>query len=140
LLGFSRERRLSYVCRLRRRKEREMKKLGIAVALTLLLAVTLGAASAQAADSRLTVVNSSGTTVTVSILWSGGGVSPSKLGSGELKEVAVPGALDSVKLQVTGKCREWTETFNPQRVIRAVINCKDNLYSVVLLGPKTGTD
>jgi hypothetical protein len=109
-----------------------MKKLGIPAVLTLLLALAFGAARATAADSTVTILNDSKTTATVSILWSGGGLSPLKIGPGESAASTVPSAIDSVKVQVTGKCRDAVETFNPQRVTRATLRCKGDTYTLLL--------
>jgi hypothetical protein len=106
-----------------------MKKLGATLVLMLLFAF---ASSAGAADRQLTVVNDSAATVTVSILWSGGGLDPVKLEPGERESVGVPANLDSVKAMITGRCREARETFNPQRVTLATIRCQDNVYTVLL--------
>jgi hypothetical protein len=112
-----------------------MRKLGIPVVLILLLTVFFGATSAQAVDGRFLVVNQSQTTVTVSVVWSGGGFDPLKLGPGETRNVTVPANLDSVKMEVTGKCMNGVETFNPQRVIVAAIDCRANLYTIMLGAP-----
>lgn len=115
-----------------------MKKPGILAALTLLLAIVIGAASAQAADNNAMIRNDSQTTVTVSIVWSGGHLPPFKIGPGESvglgssETMTVPPAINSVKMRVTGKCREAAETFNPQHVNRAVIDCKDGGYTIKL--------
>ncbi len=109
-----------------------MKKLGITILLTLLLAITAGAASATAADSQLTVLNDSKTTVKVSVVWSGGGSPAFDLEPGSSQDVTVPSSLDSVKMQVTGKCKEGVQTFNPQHANRATVQCKDDLYRVRL--------
>jgi hypothetical protein len=109
-----------------------MKELGIMVFLMILLVITFGAPGVRAADSQLTVMNDSKTTVKVSAVWSGGGFSPFDLEPGTSKDVTVPSPIDSVKMQVTGKCREGVETFNPQHANRATIQCKDNLYRVRL--------
>jgi hypothetical protein len=122
-----------YIVGLERGKK--MRKLGIPVILILLLTVFFGATSAQAVDGRLLVVNQSQTTVKVSVVWSGGGFDPFKLGPGETRNVTVPAHLDSVKMEVTGKCRDGVETFNPQRVLVAAIDCKDNLYTIALGAP-----
>jgi hypothetical protein len=97
-----------------------------------LLAITFGAPSAKAEDRQLTVMNDSKTAVKVSVVWSGGGFPPFDLEPGASEDVTVPSPLDSVKMQVTGKCREGVETFNPQHANRATIRCKDNLYMVRL--------
>jgi hypothetical protein len=108
-----------------------MKKSGITLVLTLLFAVAL-TSGARAEDRQLTVVNDSSGDVTVAVLWSGGGVDPAKLGPGERENVTVPSNLDSIKMTVTGKCREARETFNPQRATRATVNCQDGAYKMVL--------
>jgi hypothetical protein len=112
-----------------------MRKLGIPVVLTLLLTVFFGATSAQAVDGRLLVVNQSQATVKVSVVWSGGGLPSFKLGPGAIQNATVPANLDSVKMEVTGKCRDAADTFNPQRVSVAAIDCKDNLYTIQLGAP-----
>ena len=110
-----------------------MKKLGITAVLVLLLAVTLGPAGAgAAADHQLTVVNASRDTVTVALIWSGGGVEPIKLAAGETHEGVVPAAIDSVKVTANGHCRQATQTFNPQRVNRATVDCKGDTYAIQL--------
>ena len=109
-----------------------MKKLGITAILILLLAVTLGTAGARAADHPFTVMNSSKDTVTVEIVWSGGGVAPIDLKAGETHEGVVPSAIDSVKVTVTGHCRRAVQTFNPQRADRATIDCKNDVYTLKL--------
>ncbi|MEA2604604.1 MAG: hypothetical protein QOF89_5596 [Acidobacteriota bacterium] len=109
-----------------------MKKLGIMVFLITLLAITFGATSAKAADSQLTVMNDSKSAVKVSVVWSGGGFPAFDLEPGTSEDVTVPSPIDSVKMQITGKCREGVETFNPLRANRATIRCKDNLYMVRL--------
>jgi hypothetical protein len=113
-----------------------MKKSGITSVLILLVVVialgALGASPARAEDRQLTVVNNSGTPVTVAIVWSGGGLDPAKLNPDERENVSIPANLDSVKMTVTGNCRQAMETFNPQRVDRAMITCKDNVYTIVL--------
>jgi hypothetical protein len=108
-----------------------MRKPGITFGLTVLFAVAL-ASGARAEDHQLTVVNNSSGDVTVAVLWSGGGLDPAKLGPGERENVTVPSNLDSVKMTVTGKCREGRETFNPQRATRAMIDCKDGVYTTTL--------
>jgi hypothetical protein len=113
-----------------------MKQLGITVVLMLLLAITFGATSAKAADGKLTVMNDSKTTVTVSVVWSGGSSPPFDLDPGKSQDVTVPSAIDSVKMQVTGRCKKGVETFNPQHVDRAIISCKDNVYVVRLVVTK----
>jgi hypothetical protein len=115
-----------------------MKKLGNTAVLMLLLAVTFGAARAWAADSTFMVRNDSKSAVMVSLVWSGGNVAPTKIGPGESMDGAgmtVPANIDSVKMQVTGDCKEGMQTFNPQRVTRVVVHCRNRAYSVVL-----GTD
>jgi hypothetical protein len=109
-----------------------MKKLGIMIFLMTLLAITFGTTGARAADRMLTVMNDSDRTVKVSVVWSGGGFPPFDLEPGASEDVTVPSPIDSVKMQVTGKCREGVETFNPLRANRATIRCKDNLYMVRL--------
>lgn len=109
-----------------------MKKLGITILLTLLLAITVGAASAKAADSKLTVMNDSKTTVKVAVVWSGGGPPAFDLEPGQSQDVTVPSPIDSVKMQVSGKCKEGVQTFNPQRANQATVQCKDDLYRVRL--------
>ncbi len=109
-----------------------MKQLGITVVLMLLLAITFGATSARAADTNFTVMNDSKTTVTVSVVWSGGSFPSFDLDPGKSQDVTVPSTIDSVKTQVTGKCKEGVETFNPQHANRATISCKDNAYRVRL--------
>jgi len=108
-----------------------MKKPAITLVLMFLFAVAF-ASGARAADRQLTIANDSSAEVTVAILWSGGGLDPAKLGPGERETVSIPSNLDSVKMTVTGKCREARETFNPQRVTLATINCKDGVYTIVL--------
>lgn len=109
-----------------------MKKRGIMVFLMTLLAITFGAPGAKAADSQVTVMNDSKTAVKVSVVWSGGGFPSFDLEPGTSEDVTVPSPIDSVKMQVAGKCREGAETFNPQHANRATIRCKDNLYMVRL--------
>ncbi|HEX3556457.1 MAG TPA: hypothetical protein VIA62_24820 [Thermoanaerobaculia bacterium] len=109
-----------------------MKQLGITVLLITLLAIPFGAASAKAADNTVTVKNDSGETVKVSVVWSGGGLPEFDLAPGTSQDVTVPSPIDSIKTQVTGKCKEAVETFNPHRANRATIQCKDNLYKVRL--------
>ena len=113
-----------------------MKQLGITVVLMLLLAITFGATSAKAADSNLTVMNDSTTTVTVSAVWSGGSFPSFDLDPGKSADVTVPSTIDSVKMQVTGKCKKAVETFNPQHVDRAIISCTDDIYVVRLVVTK----
>lgn len=113
-----------------------MKKIGITVTLMLLLAIPFGATRLQAADSTLTVMNDSKGTETVTVVWSGGGLPRFDLDPGNSKDVTLPSAIDSVKIQVAGKCREAVETFNPQRIVRATIRCKDNTYMIRLAGTK----
>ena len=112
-----------------------MRKPGIPVVLILLLTVFFGATSAQAVDGRLLVVNQSQTMVKVSVVWSGGGLPAFELGPGAIQNATVPANLDSVKMEVTGKCRDAVETFNPQRVSVATIDCRDNLYTILLGAP-----
>ncbi len=109
-----------------------MKQIGITAVLVLLLVITFGATSAKAADSKLTVMNDSKTTVTVSVVWSGGSFPPFDLDPGNSADVTVPSAIDSVKMEVTGKCKKAVETFNPLHVNRSTISCKDDLYMVRL--------
>lgn len=109
-----------------------MKKLGIPIVLMLLLAILSGATGARAADRTFVVVNDSPSTVTVAIVWSGGGVSPLQLDPSTTYEGTVPAAIDSVKVTATGRCREATVTFNPQRVDRATLRCRDNAYMITL--------
>jgi hypothetical protein len=111
-----------------------MKKLGITAVLMLLLAA-IGVAGAWAADSTFMVRNDSKTSVTVSLVWSGGNVAPTKIGPGESMSGAgmtVPANIDSVKMQVTGDCKEGMQTFNPQRVTQVIVHCRNRAYSVVL--------
>jgi hypothetical protein len=111
-----------------------MKRLANTALLMLLLTV-FGVTGARAADSSFMVKNDSKSTVTVSIVWSGGNIPEFKLGPGESKsgaDVTVPAANGSVKMQVTGDCKEGDQTFNPQRVTQAVIRCKDNAFMVML--------
>jgi hypothetical protein len=98
----------------------------------LLLALTLGVAAAWADGHQITVVNASKDSVTASLVWSGGGVSPIELAAGETHEGTVPSPIDSVKVTANGKCREATQTFNPQRVNRVTINCKNGSYTITL--------
>jgi hypothetical protein len=112
-----------------------MKRLGTKTVLMLLLAATLGAASVWAADNTFMVRNDSKGTVTVSLVWSGGNVPAFKLGPGEAAAGAgpsVPATIDSVKMQVTGDCKEGMQTFNPQHVTQAVIHCRNNAFMVAL--------
>jgi len=109
-----------------------MKKLGIVTVLMLLLATAAGAIDTGARDHRITVMNASNHGVTVALVWSGGGADPIKLAAGETHTGAVPSALDSVKVTATGRCREATETFNPQRVDRVTIDCKGDSYTIKL--------
>jgi len=104
-----------------------VKQIGITAVLMLLLVITFGATSAKAADTMFTVMNDSKTTVTVSVVWSGGSFPPFDLDPGKSADVTVPSAIDSVKMEVTGKCRKALETFNPLRVNRAIITCKHAL-------------
>ena len=109
-----------------------MKKLGILAVLMTLLAIPFGAPSAKAADTSLTVVNDAKTTVTVSVVWSGGSFPSFDLDPGKSQDVTVPSTIDSLKMQVTGKCKEGVQTFNPQHANRAIISCKDDAYRVRL--------
>jgi hypothetical protein len=116
-------------------KERTMKKLGNTAVLILLLAATFGAARAWAADSTFMVRNDSKSSVMVSLVWSGGNVAPTKIGPGESitgTGMTVPANIDSVKMQVTGDCKEGMQTFNPQHVTQAVIHCRNRAYSIVV--------
>ncbi|HEX4497868.1 MAG TPA: hypothetical protein VIE43_19495 [Thermoanaerobaculia bacterium] len=111
-----------------------MKRLANTAFLMLLLTV-FGVAGARAADSSFMVKNDSNKPVMVSILWSGGNIPEFKLGPGESKsgaDVTVPAANGSVKMQVTGDCKEGDQTFNPQRVTQAIIHCKDNAFMIKL--------
>ena len=108
-----------------------MKSLRITVVLMLLLAI-FGAASARAADNKVTVLNDSKSRVKVSAVWSGGSVPPFDLDPGSSQDVFVPSPIDSVKMQITGDCKEGVETFNPQHANRATVRCKDDLYMVRL--------
>jgi hypothetical protein len=98
----------------------------------LLLVLTLGAAGAWAEDHQVRVTNASKGTVRLTLVWSGGGISPVKLAAGETHEGTVPSAINSVKVRVTGKCREATETFNPQHANRVTIDCKGDSYTITL--------
>jgi hypothetical protein len=109
-----------------------MKQLKISAVLMLLLAITFGAASAKAADNKVTVLNDSKSRVKVSVVWSGGSVPPFDLDPGSSQDVFVPSPIDSVKMQVTGDCKEGVETFNPKHANRANVRCKDDLYMVRL--------
>lgn len=109
-----------------------MKKLGIVSALMLLFALTLGAAGAWAEDHTVTVKNASNGPVTVAIIWSGGGVAPVKLEAGETHDATVPSDMASVKVTADGHCRQGVQTFNPQRVDRATIQCKGDSYTIKL--------
>ena len=109
-----------------------MRKLGIVSALMLLLLLTLGAAGAWAEDHTLTITNASNGPVTVAILWSGGGVAPVKLEAGETHDATVPANMASVKVTADGHCRQGVQTFNPQRVDRATIQCKGDTYTIKL--------
>ncbi|HEY4563345.1 MAG TPA: hypothetical protein VIJ36_10220 [Thermoanaerobaculia bacterium] len=107
-----------------------MKKTGIATILMLILTLTLGAAGAWAADHTITVLNASKGPVTVAILWSGGGVAPVKLEAGETHDATVPADMASVKVTADGHCRQGVQTFNPQRVNRATVQCKGDSYTI----------
>jgi hypothetical protein len=109
-----------------------MKKLGIVPLLALLLALTLGAAGAWAMDHQITVMNASKDTVKIALVWSGGGVSPVEIAAGESYTGGVPSPIDSVKVTANGKCREATQTFNPQKVDRVIIQCKGDSYTIKL--------
>lgn len=109
-----------------------MKKLGIVPLLALLLALTLGAAGAWAMDHQITVMNASKGTVKMGLVWSGGGVSPVEIAAGESYTGGVPSPIDSVKVTANGKCREATQTFNPQKVDRVIIQCKGDSYTIKL--------
>jgi hypothetical protein len=109
-----------------------MKKTGIVTILMLILTLTLGAAGAWAEDHTVTVKNASDSPVTVAIVWSGGGVAPVKLEAGETHDATVPSNIDSVKVTADGHCRQGVQTFNPQRVNRATVQCKGNSYTVTL--------
>ncbi|HEY0515054.1 MAG TPA: hypothetical protein VGH73_24375 [Thermoanaerobaculia bacterium] len=109
-----------------------MRKSGVTIVMMLLFVIAFGASQARAEDHQLTVVNNSGTPVMVAVVWSGGGLDPAKLNPDERENVPVPSNLDSVKVTVTGTCRQAVETFNPQKVDRAMITCKDNVYTIVL--------
>jgi hypothetical protein len=113
-----------------------MKRLIHSAILALLLAAALGAASAWAADSSTFLIrNESKGTVTVSLVWSGGNVPAFKLGPGESSSGAgpsVPAAIDSLKMQVSGDCKEGVQTFNPRHVTQAVIQCRNNAFMVAL--------
>jgi hypothetical protein len=107
-----------------------MKKLGIAAALTLLFVLPLAAAGT--ADSPLSVLNNSKGAVTVTVVWSGGGLPDFKVNPGTAHGITVPGNLDSVKMTVSGICRETVETFNPKKADRAVLDCHGNVYRIQL--------
>jgi hypothetical protein len=107
-----------------------MKKTGIVTILMLILTLTLGAAGAWAEDHTVTVKNASDGPVTVAIVWSGGGVAPVKLEAGETHDATVPSNIDSVKVTADGHCRQGVQTFNPQRVNRATINCEGDSYTI----------
>ena len=107
-----------------------MKKLGIVPVLMLLLAITLGTAGAWADDHQVTVVNASKDTVRMALVWSGGGVSPVEIAAGDTYAGVVPSPIDSVKVTANGKCREATQTFNPQHVNRVTINCEGDSYTI----------
>ncbi|MFL6234839.1 MAG: hypothetical protein ACJ76N_17020 [Thermoanaerobaculia bacterium] len=109
-----------------------MKKLGIVPVLMLLCAAAAGAIDTGARDHSITVLNASNHEVTVALVWSGGGADPLKLAAGETHTGVVPSPIDSVKVTVTGKCREATQTFNPQRVNRVTIQCKGDSYTIKL--------
>jgi hypothetical protein len=113
-------------------KENPMKKLGIVAALTLLFALPLGAAGAGTADYPLSLLNNSKGAVTVTVVWSGGGLPEFKVSPGTAHGITVPGNLDSVKMTVSGMCRESVETFNPKNVDRAVLDCHGNVYRIQL--------
>ena len=109
-----------------------MKKLRLVPTLMLLLMATFGVAGAWAEDHSITVVNDSKGTVRVALVWSGGGNSQITIAAGGSNTSTISSAIDSVKVTANGKCRETTETFNPQRVNRVTLQCKGDTYTLKL--------